>query len=446
MPELRVCVCTWNVATLDPPPKILEDMIWLHTAHAPDIYAFGLQEVSSKPHEYVQSAFIDDPWTEQIARVVCSRGYVQVSSIRLQGILLLLYARMLHLPFLRNIQTDFTRTGLGGAWGNKGGVSIRMDCYGRSLCIVNVHFAAHADQWEIRDKEYHTITATQEFPDCSTSRILDHDYVLWFGDMNYRFEDISREVIKFHSSPGKLNKLIEKDQLYLSMKMGKCFDGFTEEKIAFMPTYKYDLQTNTYDTSEKQRPPAWTDRTLWRVNTNRLGEPKDYYIKQIAYKAHNDVLWSDHKPVSAEFCIQVCMDDAEALVTFDPVETWRRGDDVSISYTVVGDTRTSTWDWIGLYKVGFQNAAKDAETYIWSVPQGETKGESGCKTKFTARYLPEDTCTKYVLCYYSKTMNCVLGISNVFRILPSQEEENDMKFRADQVENAMPVEASAATI
>ena len=50
-----------------------------------------------------------------------------------------------------------------------------MDCYGRTLCLVNVHMAAHVDQWEIRDKEYHTITATQEFPDTSTSRILDHE-------------------------------------------------------------------------------------------------------------------------------------------------------------------------------------------------------------------------------------------------------------------------------
>ena len=45
------------------------------------------------------------------------------------------------------------------------------------------------------------------------------------------------------------------------------------------------------------------------------------------------------------------MDDAEALVTFDPIESWRKGDDVHISYTVARDTKTSTWDWIGLYKV-----------------------------------------------------------------------------------------------
>lgn len=73
-------------------------------------------------------------------------------------------------------------------------------------------------------------------------------YVLWFGDMNYRFEDMSREVVKFHCTPKALHKLLEKDQLHISMKSKKAFDGFQEGEIKFMPTYKYDFKTSTYDT------------------------------------------------------------------------------------------------------------------------------------------------------------------------------------------------------
>lgn len=40
----------------------------------------------------------------------------QVSTVRMQGVILLVFAKYYHLPFLQDIQTDCTRTGLGGYW------------------------------------------------------------------------------------------------------------------------------------------------------------------------------------------------------------------------------------------------------------------------------------------------------------------------------------------
>jgi phosphatidylinositol-bisphosphatase len=40
----------------------------------------------------------------------------------------------------------------------------------------------------------------------------------------------------------------------------QVFQGFEEGELAFAPTYKYDLFSDDWDTSEKARTPSWTDR------------------------------------------------------------------------------------------------------------------------------------------------------------------------------------------
>lgn len=57
-----------------------------------------------------------------------------------------------------------------------------------------------------------------------------------------------------------------------------------------MPTYKYDIGTDQYDTSEKARIPAWTDRIL-RKGTN---------LRQLSYNSA-PLKFSDHRPVYATF-------------------------------------------------------------------------------------------------------------------------------------------------
>lgn len=51
----------------------------------------------------------------------------QVSTVRMQGVILLVFAKYYHLPFLQDIQTDCTRTGLGGYWVS---VALGGDCKG----------------------------------------------------------------------------------------------------------------------------------------------------------------------------------------------------------------------------------------------------------------------------------------------------------------------------
>lgn len=62
-------------------------------------------------------------------------------------------------------------------------------------------------------------------------------------------EDKNAEVI--------LHELQFSDEIFLTRKFSENMDKYQEAPITFMPTYKYDVFSNNYDTSKKQRCPAW---------------------------------------------------------------------------------------------------------------------------------------------------------------------------------------------
>src|ERR1019366_5384632 len=91
--------------------------------------------------------------------------------------------------------------------------------------------------------------------------IDDHDTVIWLGDFNYRIglsNERARQLIK----DGDLDTLYKNDQLNIQMTHGQVFPFYSESRITFPPTYKFDAASDDYDTSEKARVPAWTDRLL----------------------------------------------------------------------------------------------------------------------------------------------------------------------------------------
>ncbi|KOO26611.1 hypothetical protein Ctob_002495 [Chrysochromulina tobinii] len=82
-------------------------------------------------------------------------------------------------------------------------------------------------------------------------------------------------------------------------------DGFEEAPLTFAPTYKYDVGTDSFDSSEKRRPPAWCDRVLWREGDQGARVSCSEYVR-------HDERTSDHRPVSARLAWHVAVQDVSA--------------------------------------------------------------------------------------------------------------------------------------
>lgn len=111
------------------------------------------------------------------------------------------------------------------------------------------------------------------------------------GDFNYRLSDPDNEV-RAYIDGKDYAKAFKSDQLTVQRLARKAFGGFEEAPVLFHPSYKYDPGTDTFDTSEKKRAPAWCDRVLWRSGDR---------LESLLYTSHMDLKTSDHKPVSAIF-------------------------------------------------------------------------------------------------------------------------------------------------
>ena len=193
----------------------------------------------------------------------------------------------------------------------QGALILRFALDDSSICLINCHLAAGQTQTVNRNNDvsaileatllppsHHTSAVSDTFVGGGDgSMILDHEICILHGDLNYRIDTMGRDTVIKAISTNNISKLLERDQLLVSRRRNAGFGlrAFTECPITFVPTYKYDIGSDRYDTSEKRRAPAWCDRILHR------GAGK---IKQVDYKRH-ELRVSDHRPVSGHFRLRI---------------------------------------------------------------------------------------------------------------------------------------------
>ncbi|KAL5047571.1 hypothetical protein BDW71DRAFT_179498 [Aspergillus fruticulosus] len=311
------------------------------------LYVLGLQEIVdvSSPAEALRPYVDPAPasrWKKALEDAL-PPGYKLIAETQLIGLLQLIYAAPSIADSISAVSSTSVGTGLLGYMGNKGAVATRL-LLGETTCIifVNCHLAAGSDKasLERRNWDASQIVARTKFDsvdpdytlrDAPCKNIGDEDYAFWFGDLNYRLEDIpgddvrqvlarhteneydrrhvalrevngspssprvvigedvgsnspvsegipseSDEELDPHQDPASLqttiSSLFPHDQLRMQQDKQKAFhEGWREGPISFLPTYKYDVgSVARFDSSEKHRGPSWCDRILYRSRKDKL--------------------------------------------------------------------------------------------------------------------------------------------------------------------------------
>lgn len=334
---LRIFVGTWNMHGKDPPEDLSP---WLGGGEDRyDLYVVGTQE-ACRSIEMSLLLPSKAKW-EMKLRETLGDGYVCVATNTLAAIHLALFARRSLMDSIGCVRTAQVATGIANTLGNKGGVGISLTVGQTSLLLINSHLAAHQNAVDQRNSDYlridsqmslrppsvliagerdsvaappltsfKSVDSVEDLPVSSTA----FDVCIWLGDLNYRIQG-NRAVVDKLLAPATASRrmeadwqgeeshwrsmcevLLANDQLNQERRAGHVFVGFEEAPITFRPTYKYDKDSDVYDTSEKCRIPAYTDRILFRSR-------KPGHVRAIRYAACDALRTSDHRPVLAHLVV-----------------------------------------------------------------------------------------------------------------------------------------------
>ena len=397
--KFKILCGTWNVNQARPPESALRTWLCSHgQLKECDIVVLGLQEVEGTGSvartmaigKYAKSnsdkgSATANWWADEFEHAlretnsIFERRWKRVALRQMSGIIIYVFARQKLMKYVGNVGTAHVGTGVMGVGSNKGGVAITFSLYRRRVTVVAAHFAAHKENIAKRNNDYRSInqglsfakekdmfstlmvqpqrvtaptpkysfteddrfdsfkTLEQETGETEVSSGLQQaELLIWMGDFNYRLQTTYENAIA-RIKEDRAALLLRLDQCRAQMKEKKVFVGLREGRIQFNPTYKFDKGPGGgYDSSEKKRVPAWTDRIFFRGSKPFLDledederipscdeqtplmpldspqhvsfldraapntsahDPDDIIVSCEVYNACMDVSDSDHKPV-----------------------------------------------------------------------------------------------------------------------------------------------------
>lgn len=327
---LQILAGTWNVDGTEAPGDLVA---WLRPGEEsipPDVVLIGLQEVDRSAEAYVVAgAFKEDFWNQtllvNLSQAFPDTSYERVASKLYVGIYAGAFIKSELVPHLMHVSTASAACGLMGLMGNKGAAGLRFRLYNDYICFISSHLAAHMgavqrrnqDAAEIARRTYFSgfyqdsriklntpMTADRVIDELARSfdeqpgpaSIWDASLLIWAGDLNYRVPMDAQELKDLLATDNAdLAIPLSADQLNAERAAGRAFSRFDEAPIAFRPTFKFDPGSSLYDSSEKNRAPAWCDRILYRRGDR---------LQPLVYDAVHSIRASDHRPVHCLFAAE----------------------------------------------------------------------------------------------------------------------------------------------
>jgi hypothetical protein len=293
--EMGLFVGTWNMQQMSTLPECLDDFLLPASVETvPELYVVGTQESTGQLKEW-----------EILVQQTLGPSHLLLSSSSLGELTVLLFLRRDLLWFCSEVQSAGYSTRPGSAVKTKGGVGLSFSLFGSTFLFVSSHLTAHQDRVEDRNNDMKRIAAN-----LTTNKLIEFDYVFWLGDLNYRL-DLDRGQVDTHLSQWQLQQRMEEgedghqdgwlalllhDQLTKEMLHGHVFQGFSEQPVTFPPSYKFDLNSDVYDT---RRVPSWTvglgqDPTIPYYHSHSTGP----HSVQIPSRVRGQWVWLRHVSVT----------------------------------------------------------------------------------------------------------------------------------------------------
>uniref|UniRef100_A0A287D2Z9 Phosphatidylinositol polyphosphate 5-phosphatase type IV n=1 Tax=Ictidomys tridecemlineatus TaxID=43179 RepID=A0A287D2Z9_ICTTR len=298
--NMALFVATWNMqGQKELPPSLDEFLLPTEADYTQDLYVIGVQEGCSDRRE----------WETRLQETLGPR-YVLLSSAAHGVLYVSLFIRRDLIWFCSEVECSTVTTRIVSQIKTKGALGVSFTFFGTSFLFITSHFTSGDGKVAERLLDYtRTIQALalpRNVPDTNPYRssaadvTTRFDEVFWFGDFNFRLSGgrMAVEAILKQGLDVDVPALLQHDQLIQEMKKGSIFKGFQEPDIHFLPSYKFDIGKDTYDSTSKQRTPSYTDRVLYR--SRHKGD-----ICPVKYSSCPGIKTSDHRPVYGLFRVKV---------------------------------------------------------------------------------------------------------------------------------------------